>query len=211
MIERFAPSGRLFSEFEDARRAAVSVQLRHASALICAGLAALLDGCPDIALAAGTAGGFCDVVVTDYDDGLRRAQQAAVHRSLGPQRVLIVTQQDREWDVRAAVKAGVHGYVLQNSEPGELEAAVRALGNGQRYLTPVLGRSLADSLARVELTGREVDVLREMARGSCNKSIARDLGIGVGTVKTHVKSLLDKLGATARTHAVVLAAQRGLI
>lgn len=211
MTERLPPFGGFSFEAGDVRGAAVSVQLRHASALICAGLAALLEDCPDIALAAGAQGSACDVVVTDYDDGLRRVQQGAPPHAMGAQRVLIVTEQDREWDVRTAVTAGVHGYVLQSSEAKELAAAVRALGSGRRYLSPVLGRSLADSLSRVGLTGREIDVLRQMARGSCNKAIARDLGIGVGTVKTHVKGLFEKLGATARTHAVVLAAQRGLI
>lgn len=210
MTERFSPAGGTARQL-DGGVAQVSVQLRHASALICAGLAALFDDCPDIALAATEPGSACDVVVTDYEDGIRRAHRFAAHRSMGAQRVLIVTEQDREWDVRTAVTAGVHGYVLQSSEARELAAAVRALGGGRRYLSPALGRSLANSLSRVELTGRENDVLRELARGSCNKTIARDLGIGLGTVKTHVKSLLDKLGATARTHAVVLAAQRGLI
>jgi two-component system NarL family response regulator len=70
---------------------------------------------------------------------------------------------------------------------------------------------MADSFTRIGLTSRETDVLQLLAQGCCNKSIARELGIGVGTVKTHVKGLFDKLGATARTHAVVLATRRGLV
>ena len=66
-------------------------------------------------------------------------------------------------------------------------------------------------LGNTTLTGRETDVLQLLAQGCCNKSIARKLGIGVGTVKTHVKGVMSKLDATARTHAVVVATQRGLI
>ncbi|RZA34551.1 MAG: response regulator transcription factor [Lysobacteraceae bacterium] len=81
----------------------------------------------------------------------------------------------------------------------------------QRYLSESMTRSVADSLTRESLTGRETDVLQLLAQGCCNKSIARKLGIGVGTVKTHVKGVMSKLDATARTHAVVVATQRGLI
>jgi two-component system NarL family response regulator len=80
-----------------------------------------------------------------------------------------------------------------------------------RYLSAELSRCVADSFTRIGLTSRETDVLQLLAQGQCNKSIARELGIGVGTVKTHVKGLFDKLGATARTHAVVLATRRGLV
>ncbi len=126
-------------------------------------------------------------------------------------RVLIVTQMEREWEVRTAMMAGVHGYLLQNADREQLLTAVRTLSRGLRYLSADLSRCVADSFTRIGLTSRETDVLQLLAQGQCNKSIARELGIGVGTVKTHVKGLFDKLGATARTHAVVLATRRGLV
>jgi two-component system NarL family response regulator len=136
---------------------------------------------------------------------------AAAHHGDAQPRVLIVTQLEREWEVRTAMMAGVHGYLLQNSDTEQLLIAVRTLSRSMRYLSAELSRCVADSFTRIGLTSRETDVLQLLAQGQCNKSIARELGIGVGTVKTHVKGLFDKLGATARTHAVVLATRRGLV
>jgi two-component system NarL family response regulator len=197
--------------FRANRSQKISVQVFHENPLISIGLVTLLGGYVDIALTTGAPWTDCDIVVTDYHDGLRRLQHTGPHQSTAAQRVLIVTEQDREWNVRTAVTAGVHGYLLQSCGPEELEVAVRSVGRGLRYLSPVLSRCLADSMSRTRLTGRESDVLRLLARGSCNKTIARELGIGVGTVKTYVKAILHKLGVTARTHAVVVAAQRGMI
>jgi len=150
------------------------------------------------------------VLVADYDTGLALARQPE-HMGLRRPSVLIVTQLDKEWEVRLAMDAGVHGYVLQSCSQDELLKAVASLAQGQRYLSESVTRSVADSLSRENLTGRETDVLQLLAEGCCNKSIARKLGIGVGTVKTHVKGVMSKLDATARTHAVVVATQRGLI
>ena len=150
------------------------------------------------------------VLVADYDTGLALARQPE-HAGLRRRSVLIVTQLDKEWEVRLALDAGVHGYVLQSCSQDELLEAVASLAQGQRYLSESVTRSVADSLSRETLTGRETDVLQLLAEGCCNKSIARRLGIGVGTVKTHVKGVMSKLDATARTHAVVVATQRGLI
>lgn len=150
------------------------------------------------------------VLVADYDTGLALARQPE-HAGLRRPSVLIVTQLEKEWEVRLAMDAGVHGYVLQSCSQDELLKAVASLAQGQRYLSESVTRSVADSLSRETLTGRETDVLQLLAEGCCNKSIARKLGIGVGTVKTHVKGVMSKLDATARTHAVVVATQRGLI
>lgn len=150
------------------------------------------------------------MLVADYDTGLALARRPE-HAGLRRPSVLIVTQLDKEWEVRLAMDAGVHGYVLQSCSQDELLEAVASLVQGQRYLSESVTRSVADSLSRETLTGRETDVLQLLAEGCCNKSIARRLGIGVGTVKTHVKGVMSKLDATARTHAVVVATQRGLI
>ncbi|MBA5637894.1 response regulator transcription factor [Duganella sp. LX20W] len=195
-----------------AAAACIDVLIDHEDAIVRAGLAALLQDCPGMAVRMEGAGprrdGPPQVLITDYHRGV--AHMRATGAAAGP-RVLIVSGFDREWHVHTAMTAGVHGYLLQSAGAGQVEAAVRALQQGLRYLSPELGRCVADSLGRVGLTNRESDVLQLMAQGRCNKSIARELGIGVGTVKTHVKGLFDKLGATARTHAVVLAARRGLV
>jgi two-component system NarL family response regulator len=194
----------------------VHVLIAHADPIVSAGLAALLGANSDMQIsvahseAASLAG--ADVIVLDHRNGLEHMRRAAnAHHGDSQPRVLIVTQMEREWEVRTAMMAGVHGYLLQNSDAEQLLTAVRTLSRGMRYLSADLSRCVADSFTRIGLTSRETDVLQLLAQGQCNKSIARELGIGVGTVKTHVKGLFDKLGATARTHAVVLATRRGLV
>lgn len=194
----------------------VRVVIAHADPIVSAGLAALLGAQSDIQIIAASGDmishASADVIVLDHRNGLEHMRRAAnAHHGEQQPRVLIVTQLEREWEVRTAMMAGVHGYLLQNSDAEQLMIAVRTLSRGMRYLSAELSRCVADSFTRIGLTSRESDVLQLLAEGQCNKSIARELGIGVGTVKTHVKGLFDKLGATARTHAVVLATRRGLV
>lgn len=193
-----------------------SVHIMHADPIMTVGMHAVLAGQPGLRvtthLRQPEALRLARVLVTDYDAGIALARQPAPSSSTGqPPGVLVVTQFDKEWEVRLAMEAGVSGYLLQSCAPDELSHAVSQLAHGQRYLSESMTRSVADSLTREALTGRETDVLELLAQGCCNKSIARKLGIGVGTVKTHVKGVMSKLDATARTHAVVVAAQRGLI
>jgi DNA-binding NarL/FixJ family response regulator len=191
-----------------------AVHIMHADPVMTAGLHAILAERPELRvtthLCQPEAQRVARVLVADYDSGIALARQPVPDAFRHPG-VLIVTQLDKEWEVRIAMDAGVHGYVLQSCSPDELQKAVTALSQGQRYLSESVTRSVADSLSRETLTGRETDVLQLLAQGCCNKSIARKLGIGVGTVKTHVKGVMSKLDATARTHAVVVATQRGLI
>ena len=193
----------------------VTVLVAHADAIVSAGLAALLGANVDVDVRVAQDGAGlhgADVVILDHKAGMEHMRHAGSgHHGDTQARVLIVTQLDREWEVRTAMMAGVHGYLLQNSPADQLLTAVRTLGRGMRYLSADLSRCVADSFTRIGLTSRETDVLQLLAQGQCNKSIARELGIGVGTVKTHVKGLFDKLGVTARTHAVVLATRRGLV
>lgn len=190
------------------------IHVMHSDALVAAGIGALLrdraefDVVPhpgDVALPAEPG-----VVVCDYAAALVLAKARAAAGGAMP-RILIVTHHDKEAHVRDALDLGVYGYLLQDCSADELYDAVKRLGAGVRYLTERVSKSIADSITRTMLTRRESDVLNLLAIGHCNKLIARDLGIGVGTVKTHIKGLLTKLEAKARTHAVVIAAQRGLV
>lgn len=191
-----------------------AVHIMHADPVMTVGLHAILAELPELrvttSLRQPEGQRVARVLVADYDTGIALARRP-MPEALRHPAVLIVTQLDKEWEVRIAMDAGVHGYVLQSCNPDEVQKAVAALAQGQRYLTESVTRSVADSLSRETLTGRETDVLQLLAQGCCNKSIARKLGIGVGTVKTHVKGVMSKLDATARTHAVVVATQRGLI
>lgn len=183
---------------------AISVHVCHGEPIVNAGLSALLAACPQVRLAAAHG---ADVIVTDYADGLARLEHVA-HNA---KRLMIVSQREREWEIRTAIAAGVHGYLPQRCAADELLTAVQALGRGQCYVNPELLERAMQHMSSDSLTSRESQVLALLAKGYCNKRIATKLDIGVGTVKTHVKSLFNKLGAKARTHAVVLATQRGMV
>lgn len=155
-----------------------------------------------------------DVVVTDYDSGMallasRRSTAQAAESSVP--RVMMLTHRAREQDVRMALEAGAHGYVLLDCPVEEFADGMRALKCGVRYLCAAAARSMADSLTRESLTPRELDVLASLARGNCNKLIASELDLAVGTIKIHLKALMAKLAARSRTQVVTTAMARGLI
>ncbi len=140
-------------------------------------------------------------------------------------KVVILTTFDLDEHLFAAVRAGASGFLLKASPPEELVAAIRAAQVGNALVEPRMTRRLLDEFARRpamapvgevpgllrELTDRELDVLREMARGSSNAEIGRHLYIGEATVKTHVTHILTKLGLRDRIQAVVLAYECGLV
>lgn len=148
-----------------------------------------------------------DIVVADYEAGLKLAGEAMS----GERQVLIVTHRDKEADIRRALETYVGGYLREDTGMFQLQHAVRYLLTGSRYLCPQVLAPLHRSESLEKLTNRETDVLRLIAQGHCNKSIARDLGIELGTVKFHVRSLMGKLRVSARTQAVIVAVQRGLV
>lgn len=155
-----------------------------------------------------------DVIVADYEDGLNAAAQIRNDPTIycaGTPHVLIVTRQDHECEIRHALERGVHGYLLLACRLEEVIVAVEAVRRGVRHLGPLAAQRLAESLTREPLTTREMDVLRILAAGDCNKAIGKKLNIAVGTVKSHVKSVLGKLDAVNRTEAAVVARQRGLL
>ncbi|MYM87790.1 DNA-binding response regulator [Rugamonas sp. FT82W] len=182
----------------------VRVFVAHPDPLIQAGLIALLCQAEAVILVAI---GDAQVVITDYRNGILEAARVKAHSG----KVLVVTAVEKEWLVRSALAQGVKGYLLQSCTVSELVAAVRNVSEGLVYLCPPVRGYAAGGGSVAQLTGRENDVLQLLATGRCNKEIARDLGIGVGTVKTHLKGVMNKLGATARTHAVVLATKRGIV
>ena len=140
-------------------------------------------------------------------------------------KVVILTTFDLDEHLFAAVRAGASGFLLKASPPEELVSAIRAAEVGNALVEPRMTRRLLDEFARRpamapvgevptllrELTDRELDVLREMARGSSNAEIGRHLYIGEATVKTHVTHILTKLGLRDRIQAVVLAYECGLV
>lgn len=116
-------------------------------------------------------------------------------------------------DVRAlhAIRAGAMGYLLKSSLRKDLVEAIRTLADGKRHFPPEIATELATHLDSDCLTPREIQVLQCVALGKPNKVIAAELQISEDTIKGHLRSIMDKLGANNRTHAVAIGAQRGFV
>lgn len=162
-----------------------------------------------------------DVVLMDVEmpggDGITAV--AALRERLPTARVLVLTMFDLDEYVVEALRAGAAGFLLKTTAPAELVAAVKACAAGQLTVGPTVVTRLVQSfVARSprphpgleHLTGRELDVLRAMARGLSNAEIGTELHLAETTVKTHVARVLAKLGVRDRVQAVVVAHRAGV-
>jgi two-component system, NarL family, response regulator LiaR len=163
-----------------------------------------------------------DIVVVDLGlpglDGIeltRRLRQAAPSTH-----VVILTMHDLDTEVLAALAAGADAYCVKSSNPQGVITAVRTVAEGGAYFDPavahiVLRRVVAPSAQPVPqsspLTPRETEILRLIADGAGNADIAKQLSLGLGTVKGHIRDILGKLSAADRTQAAVVALRRGII
>jgi two-component system NarL family response regulator len=154
-----------------------------------------------------------DVVVADYGHAMQLANSEVrtSYGALARAKILALTSNDREADIRRAIEAGVHGYLLLGGTLCDLVEGVTLVANGVRYLCRSVAQRMADSLTRIALTSREIDVLQLVVAGESNKAIARRLDIELGTVKSHVSAIMAKLGAASRTQAAGIAVTRGLV
>ncbi len=126
-------------------------------------------------------------------------------------RIIILTTYDTDEDIDLALQAGAKAYLLKDVTGQELGACVRDVFNGRTRVAPAVAAKLAERVTRVQLTARELDVLRLLSDGKANKQIASDLGVTESTVKLHTNNLFQKLGVSSRTEAMKVALQRGLI
>lgn len=150
-----------------------------------------------------------DVIAADFDLGMEVL--ASVRERRLSAKVLIVTANDRECDIRQALKQGARGYVPQGCSLDELAGAVREAAGGGVHLGASIAQRLAQSIYGSALTAREEEVLGHVVEGLCNKEIARQLDLAVGTVKSHLRAVFAKLEVKSRTHAVAVARRRGLL
>ena len=141
-------------------------------------------------------------------DGIRAID--LIREQFPDARIIVLTTYPGDVQALGALKAGAMGYLLKSSLGTELLDAIRAVHAGKRFIPPEVAAELGRHAADEALTAREIEVLRCAADGHSNKQIARELGISEATVKAHIRSLLPKLSASDRTHAVTIALKRGI-
>jgi DNA-binding NarL/FixJ family response regulator len=126
-------------------------------------------------------------------------------------RIIALTSYDGDQDIYRALDAGVRGYLLKEMVHTDIIRAIRVVVSGKRFIPNEVTQHLNGFFPELALTPREVQVLSLVARGLGNKEVGDVLGTASGTIKMHVQSILSKLGAKDRTHAVTLALRRGII
>ncbi|MCX4862333.1 response regulator [Streptomyces canus] len=215
----------------------VTVLLVDDEPLVRAGLRAVLEAQPDIEVVGEAADGAAviplvrqlrpDVVAMDVRmpllDGIE-ATRAVLRTVEEPPKILVVTTFENDEYVYEALRAGADGFLLKRARPAEIVHAVRLVAEGESLLFPASVRQLAAqygeegcnraarvAMERAQLTEREAEVLRLMARGLSNAEIAARLIVGTETVKSHVSAVLAKLGARDRTQAVIAAYESGVV
>jgi two-component system NarL family response regulator len=126
-------------------------------------------------------------------------------------RFIVLTTYDGDEDIYRALKAGARAYLLKGMTSEELISTIRAVHAGKSYIPPAIAERLAERMGAQDLTPREFEVLEHIVQGRSNKEIAAELEVSEATVKTHINSLLGKLGVTDRTQAATAAIQRGMV
>lgn len=136
---------------------------------------------------------------------------SAIREEFPRARIIVLTTAAGDVQVVRAFKAGAVGYLLKNLLRTELVETIRLVYKGHKRVPPEIAQQIAEHTGDDSITQRELDVLRGVASGSSNKIIASDLKISEYTVKNHLKSILSKLDAHDRTHAVMIALKRGFL
>lgn len=187
------------------------------------GLSAIIGSQPDMRLVAQAASAAeaiaefrrhrPDVTLTELRvPGTGDTHAMVAIRSEFPRaRIIVLTNSDGDADIQRAMRAGAGAYVLKTMPTAELLRVIRAVHAGKRYVPPDVAARLAERLGNEDPTSRELEVLRLIQDGYRNKEIAGRLTIAETTVNFHIKSLVNKLGAKDRTHAVTIALRRGLL
>lgn len=136
---------------------------------------------------------------------------AVIRRESPAARVIVLTNYEGSEDIYRCLQAGVQSYLLKDTGGEELLKAIRVVHEGRRYIPQTVGARLAERFPASELTQRELEVLRLLARGMSNKEIAHNLKIAEKTIRIHVSSILSKLQVGDRTQAALAALQRGIV
>ncbi len=199
----------------------ISIMIADDHPLLRSGIAAVLSADPRFAVVAEACDG--DDAVAQYQrhrpditlmdlqmPGLNGIEATLAIRAINPQaRIIILTTYGGEVQVARGLKAGASGYILKNMARMELTNYILSVHAGQQQLSPQVACSLAHTFQKDTLSKREVQVLRVVADGNSNQRAADHLGLSEDTIKAHMKTILQKLDARDRTHAVMIAMRRG--
>jgi DNA-binding NarL/FixJ family response regulator len=192
-------------------------------ALLREGIALMIAMQPDLILAAEAADGVeamarfreqrPDITLMDLQMQAGGGIDAiiAIRSEFPAAKIIVLTTYGGDALAQRALKAGAQGYILKSLARKDLLDTIRAVHRGGRFIEPEIAAELAHRIGDAALTLRETEVLALVASGNSNKLIAVQLDISEDTAKAHVKSILSKLGARDRTHAVTLALKRGII
>jgi len=187
------------------------------------GIAAVVHGQPDMTVAGEAANGAeaveryravrPDVTLMDLQMPEMGGTSAirAIRSEFPLARIVVLTTYDGDVEAQHALEAGASGYLLKSSPRTDLLEAIRIVHAGRRHIPPAIAVEIAEHRGDDELTHRELEVLQKIAAGRSNKIAADELQISEETVKTHMKSILAKLAASDRTHAVTIAMKRGIL
>jgi DNA-binding NarL/FixJ family response regulator len=187
------------------------------------GIAAVIEGQPDMTLVGQASNGVeaiegfrryrPDITLMDLRMPDMSGIEAigAIRADFPNARFIILTTYAGDVQAAAALKAGAAGYLLKNLVRKELIETIRLVHAGKRRIPSEIAAQIAEHVADDALSDREIEVLRCVAAGKSNKLIAVELAISEGTVKSHMKSILPKLEASDRTHAVMIALRRGIL
>ncbi|MGC2555740.1 MAG: response regulator transcription factor, partial [Candidatus Sulfotelmatobacter sp.] len=154
-----------------------------------------------------------DVTLMDLRlPGIGGVEAIAAMRTTRPDaRFIVVTTYDGDEDIHRALEAGAQGYIIKGMPYQTLVEAIHRVHLGKRFLPPPVANTLASRMPDSDLSPREMEVLLLLVAGRSNKEIAQTLDIAEATVKSHVSTILMRLGVEDRTQAVVTALQRGLV
>jgi two-component system NarL family response regulator len=205
------------------KRSAIRVLIADDHPIVRDGLAAIINSEPDMSVVAEAGDGrqaielfrlhHPSVVLMD----LRMPQMSGVEaidtisKEYPDSRIIVLSTYDADDDIYRAIHAGARAYLLKDASHEELLTAIRAVNGGARRVSSHATARLAEHRPSHDLTGREVQILKLIAKGKSNKLIGVDLGITEGTVKGHVNAILTKLGVSDRTEAVTTALRRRII
>jgi DNA-binding NarL/FixJ family response regulator len=191
--------------------------------LVRQGIAAIINCQPDMAVVGEASNGTealeafravkPDVTLMDLNlpDQGGIEVTTAIRAEFPEARVIVLTTFERDVEIQRALRAGARGYLLKSMPPEKILETIRQVHAGKKPVLPEIASHLAEHISDEQLTSREIDVLRHVIEGNRNRDIAERLFVSEHTVKTHLKHILGKLGASDRTHAITIAARRGII